>query len=133
MNTQTQTRTILVVDDDKELLEDYSIMFTDLGYRVITAQSQAQAEKRIDEGGFDVAVLDLLLEHADSGFTLCYHIKKRYPAIPVIVVTGVFTETGIEFDSSTEEERSWLKADALLTKPVRIEQLHKLIDQLTAS
>lgn len=41
------------------------------------------------------------------------------------MVTGVTGETGIEFDAATNEERAWIKADELLAKPVRPEQLLK--------
>ena len=34
----------------------------------------------------------------------------------MIVVTAVTSELGMEFDASTKEERSWIKADALLNK-----------------
>ena len=71
----------------------------------------------------DLAIVDLMMEYKDSGFALCYHIKKKDPSIPVILVTAVTSETGLEFDAATEEERSWVKADAMLAKPLRFEQL----------
>jgi CheY-like chemotaxis protein len=70
------------------------------------------------------------MENPDAGFTLCYHIRKRDPSIPVILVTSVNSETGMEFATATDRERSWIKADALLAKPVRFEQLRREIDRL---
>jgi two-component system, OmpR family, response regulator len=70
------------------------------------------------------------MEHTDSGFTLCHHIKKRYPDVPVIIITAVTSETGLEFDSYTAEERSWVKADSMLSKPIRVEQLLREIERL---
>ena len=43
--------------------------------------------------------------------------------MPVILVTAVASETGLDFDAATAEERGWIKADAVLDKPVRFEQL----------
>jgi len=74
--------------------------------------------------------VDLMMEEVDAGFTLCYHIKKNHPNVPVVLVTGVASETGIAFGSETREERSWVKADALLNKPIRFEQLRKEIERL---
>ena len=37
----------------------------------------------------DLAIVDLMMEYKDSGFALCYHIKKKDPSIPVILVTAV--------------------------------------------
>jgi CheY-like chemotaxis protein len=61
---------------------------------------------------------------------LCYRIKKQDPTIPVIMVTSVTSETGLDFDATTKEERSWIKADALLDKPVRFEQLQREMNRL---
>jgi len=52
------------------------------------------------------------------------------PSHAVIVVSGVESETGLEFDATTSEERSWIKADKFLAKPVRFEQLLGEIDRL---
>jgi hypothetical protein len=46
------------------------------------------------------------------------------------LVTAVTSETGLEFDAATEEERSWVKADAMLAKPLRFEQLLAELRQL---
>ena len=50
--------------------------------------------------------------------------------MPVILVTGVAAETGLEFDSTTGEERSWIKADRVIAKPIRFEQLESEIARL---
>ena len=71
-----------------------------------------------------------MMERMDDGFVLCYDIKKKNADIPVIMVTGVSRETGMEFDAATDEERSWLKADVILAKPIRFEQLTREIDRL---
>ena len=49
---------------------------------------------------------------------------------PVLLVTGVTGETGLEFDAATAEERRWVPADAVLPKPIRYEQLKAEIDRL---
>ena len=78
----------------------------------------------------DLAVIDVMMESPDAGFTLCHHIRKLDPAIPVILVTSVNSETGLDFTLSTDEQRSWIKADALLSKPIRFEQLQREIDRV---
>jgi hypothetical protein len=51
------------------------------------------------------------MENPDAGFTLCYHIRKQDASLPVILVTSVNSETGLDFDLATDEERSWIKID----------------------
>ncbi|MCX5670171.1 MAG: hypothetical protein NTU94_02470 [Planctomycetota bacterium] len=71
-----------------------------------------------------------MLENLDGGFTLCYHLKKADPDIPVILVTGVTHETGLEFDGASGGERSWVKADVILDKPLRFETVRREIERL---
>lgn len=123
-------KNILVVDDDPDFLEQQKLMMESAGYDVRAASSEAEAEEILEDYQPDLAVVDLMMEKADGGFALCYHIKKRYPDTPVIIVTAVSSETGMEFDASTDEEKSWVKADAFLAKPIRFEQLKQKINTL---
>lgn len=122
--------TVLVVDDDPEFVAQHQSMLEALGFQVFTAESQLQAEEMLKTLQPDLAIVDLVLEHMDGGFALCYHIKKRNPRTPVILVSAVSSETGIEIDATTDEERSWIKADLLLAKPMRFEQLQREIERL---
>ena len=128
--TDKNTARVLVVDDDPDFRDQMVLQLQAAGYDVASAPGQAEAEKLLDDVQPDIAIIDLMMEHVDGGFALCYHIKKRLPDTPVIIVTGVASETGLEFDAATEEERSWVKADALLAKPVRFEQLQREIERL---
>ncbi len=128
--TDKNTARVLVVDDDPDFRDQMVLQLQAAGYDVTSAPGQAEAEKLLDDVQPHIAIIDLMMEHVDGGFALCYHIKKRLPDTPVIIVTGVASETGLEFDAATEEERSWVKADALLAKPVRFEQLQREIERL---
>jgi len=125
-------KTALVVDDDPDFLDQMTQLVSALGFKVVTANGQADAEKLMTEVTPDLAVLDLLMETMDAGFVLSYQLKKRWPTLPIMIVTAVTAETGFEFDVKTREERSWIKADAYLRKPVRAEQLRQTIDRLMA-
>lgn len=130
MNQTTEQRTVLVVDDDQDYLMTQQIQLEAAGYKVFTAQSKSDAEKILEEIEPDAAVVDLMMEDMDAGFTLCFSIKRKYPDVPIILVSAVASETGLEFDATTTEERSWVKADAFLAKPVRFEQLQHEIERL---
>jgi DNA-binding response OmpR family regulator len=123
-------KTILVVDDDFDFSQQQKLQLEAAGFNVLLADSQRRAEEMLSQTRPDAAVVDLMMEYKDSGFALCYHIKKKDSSIPVILVTAVTSETGLEFDAATEEERSWVKADAMLAKPLRFEQLLAELHQL---
>ena len=123
-------RKILIVDDDEDFLFQMKIQLESLGFSVISAYSEQQARDYLDTELPDLAILDLMMEHRDSGFVLSHHIKKLDSNIPVILVTAVTSETGLEFDAATEEERSWVKSDVVMAKPVRKDQLQREIHRL---
>ena len=122
-------KTILIVDDDTDYRFQQRVQLEAAGYAVIEADSEENAIALLETKTPDLAVVDLMMEEMDAGFTLCYYIKKKNPKIPVILVTGVTRETGLEFDAATSEERSWIKADAMLAKPIRFDQLKREIDR----
>ncbi|MBP7935094.1 MAG: response regulator [Phycisphaerae bacterium] len=121
---------ILVVDDDIDYLAQTQAQLEAAGFEVTTAETVDAARELIGKRKPDLAVVDLMMENFDDGFRLCHAIKKADASIPVILVTAVASETGIDFDASTQEERSWIKADAVLDKPIRFEQLQREIDRL---
>ncbi len=121
---------IMIVDDDIDVIEQLTLMLEATGYEVTSAEAQSEAEKLLENYEPDVAVVDLMMENMDSGFVLAHHIKRRYPKTGVIMLTAVASETGLGFDVTTNGERSWVKADVLLDKPVRHEQLRAEIERL---
>lgn len=126
----TAQRIVLLVDDDPDFLFQQKTQLEAAGFQVVTAAAGQDAEKVLGDRKPDLAVVDLMMENPDAGFTLCYHLRKLFPGTPVIVVSSVNSETGLDFDVATQEERSWIKADAFLPKPIRFEQLKREIDRL---
>lgn len=122
--------TILVADDDPDYLFQTISNLNRAGYRTVGVESQAEAESVISKFKPDLAIFDLMMESDDSGFILCYKIKKKYPDIPVIMATAVSRETGISFSIDSEKEKSWIRADKYLEKGIRAEQLDQEIMKL---
>ncbi len=129
----SKKKNILVVDDDIDFLEQIECTMKADGYNVVTAQGQEAAEETMLTVIPDLAILDLMMENMDSGFVLCHHIKKIYPDTPVIILTAVEAATGLDFSTSGAEAASWVKADTLLCKPVRPEQLRAEVKRLLRS
>ena len=115
--------TILVADDDPDYLYQTISNLERSGYKTVAAESQSEAESYISKFRPDLAIFDLMMESDDSGFILCYKIKKKYPEVPVILATAVSHETGLSFSLDSEHERSWIRADRYLEKGIRAEQL----------
>ena len=125
-----EKKTILLVDDDPDYLFQMRISLQDMGFEVITADTQKEAESIIERNKPDLAIFDLMMENQDTGFILCHKMKNRYPDVPIIIASAVTAETGIIFDVDTEEDQDWIKADLFLDKGIRMDQLHKEINKL---
>jgi len=125
-----EKKKILLVDDDSDYLFQLTIALEDMGFEVIAAQTQQEAENIIAKLKPDLAILDLMMENQDTGFILCHIIKNKYPDVPIIIASAVTAETGLLFDVESEEDRQWIKADLFLDKGIRNDQLHKEINKL---
>ncbi len=122
--------TILIVDDDQDYLYQLQTKVERFGYKTITAEGQKEAEDLLEKFKPDLAILDLMMENEDSGFILCFKMKKRYPDVPIIIATGVTAETGFTFDIHDENNRKWIKADRFLDKGIRADRLKEEIEKL---
>jgi CheY-like chemotaxis protein len=122
--------TILVADDDPDYLFQTVKGLEKAGYKTVAVESQAEAETVLAKLKPDLAVFDLMMENDDSGFILCYKLKRRYPGVPVILATAVSHETGISFGLDSEQEKAWIMADKYLEKGIRPEQLDQEIMKL---
>ena len=120
---------ILVVEDDPDMMEQMKLYLESENSEVVAAANQKEAEPLIKPGAFKAAVLDLMMENPDSGFVLSHKIKKMDAKIPVVIVTSVTRETGYYFDKA-HDPKAWIKADAIIHKELRFEQLKSELRRL---
>ncbi|HUX95388.1 MAG TPA: response regulator [Bacteroidales bacterium] len=122
--------TILIADDDPDYLFQTVFNLKKAGYNTMAVESQAEAEAVIGKFKPDLAIFDLMMESDDSGFILCYKMKKKYPDVPVILATAVSYETGLSFSLDSDQAKKWIKADLYLEKGIRAEQLDQELMKL---
>jgi len=116
---------ILVIDDEKSMLETLSGFFSSRGYQLMTATSAEVALKLIQEEQPALALIDIKLPGM-NGIELLKIIKRDYPGIKAFVVTA--------FDEENKKAVEEAGADAFFAKPVGLDQLKKaVIDVLAAS
>jgi CheY-like chemotaxis protein len=124
---------ILVVDDDADFRMQLRLQLQHAGFEVVLADSVEEAQEVFAATQPDLAIVDCMMENADDGFVLCHIFKRARPNLPIIMVTSVTQKTRIEFEAVTSEERSWVKADLLMHKPVRLEAIKSEIDRLLSA
>lgn len=87
---------ILVVDDDRALLEIYADLLSEAGYAVETASSGPQAMGLIGREVFDTILTDIVMPDT-NGVEILRAVRARDLDVPVILVTGSPTvETAIQ-------------------------------------
>ncbi len=114
---------ILLVEKDHDYRSALAQSLQNAGFQVTEAESEQAAYEAAVKTKFDLAIVNLMLENADSGFTLCFHFKKDYPNMPIVLLSSTTSDMDIDFSIESASERNWIKADALLDKPIRFEQL----------
>ena len=82
------TDRILVVDDEDIVLASCRRALAGDGRVIETATSGAQALARIEAGGVDVVVLDIMMPEMD-GLEVLQRVKEAHPGIEVVMVTGL--------------------------------------------
>ena len=83
---------ILVVDDDPSVLQVSALVLKDRGFEVLTAREGFQALAQLRRSLPDIIISDLTMPNM-SGFELLSIVRKRFPQIAVIVVSGEFSGT----------------------------------------
>lgn len=109
----------LLVDDEKELV---LTLIERLAYRGINAEyatSGDQAIEKFKESSYDIVVIDLKLPGM-SGEELLRYVKKSYPDLPVLMITG----HGSGHDGTFSKPEGVYD---LLPKPIDLSELIKMM------
>lgn len=80
------TETVLLVDDEKEILQLLSIYFGNEGYRLLTANDGEQALEIVERENVDLVVLDVMMPVMD-GIQACIKIRESHN-MPVIMLSA---------------------------------------------
>lgn len=117
---------LLVVDDEKEILNYWELLLPELGYRVTTMGDSTAAWQWLTEHVTDVAavITDLSMPHM-TGLELSKQIKALAPAMPIVLCSGFST-------AEMQEKAEALGIKAFVKKPVDNIQLSHILRDLLA-
>ena len=111
----------MVIEDDLDVLSMIIKHLKYLGYEVIAAADGMEGLKKLDSGGYDLVITDIVMPYV-SGVGVVTALKEKHPDIPIIAITGY----GKEPEAAAMEK----KADLVLAKPVKMSILKDFINQL---
>ncbi len=115
--------TVLLVDDQPEVLRLYSRCLEVAGHRVKTAESVEAAMQIVDFDPPDAVLVDLKMPYV-NGMGMLYRLRKQHPHMPVAIMTGMQ-----DLDKETLQEMAALDA-AVHYKPMSIAQIREVVDGL---
>jgi len=80
-------KTILIVDDDRELAEGLRMVLEKQGFRVILAHDGHQAKQTVYNQRPDLMILDMMMPRM-GGYPVLEHFKDKPDAPPIIMITA---------------------------------------------
>lgn len=105
---------VLLIEDDRSIVENLSAFLKDEGFRVTAVDGQSKAMEKLKEEEFELVLLDVTLTEG-NGYSACTAIKATYD-LPVIFLTAM----GDEFSVVAGLE---MGADDYVSKPFRPREL----------
>ena len=80
--------TILVIDDEKRILQLMHQALTKCGYQVETADDGQEGIRKFDDGCFDIVITDIMMPIIDGKGVAAHIRKSKKQSIPVIAMSG---------------------------------------------
>lgn len=106
--------TILIVDDDLQLLQLVALNLELEGYAVLLASDGLQALSQVETHAPDLVLLDVMIPRM-SGFAVCHRVRE-FSTVPIIIITA-------QGRSQDKVRGLDLGADDYLTKPLNMDEL----------
>lgn len=118
-----KTYKLLVIDDDEETLAALCDFLRNKNYDIVSASNGQDGLNLIEkeEGEFDLIVTDIVMPDL-SGVWVIATVKKKYPDIPAIAITG--------WGEQPETLATEAQADVVLRKPFKLVELDQIITDL---
>jgi DNA-binding response OmpR family regulator len=115
-------RTLLLIEDERDILENNRRFFTAEGYRVLTAENLTQAKERLSSETPDAIVLDIMLPDG-NGLDLLSELRGAGRKTPVIMLTA--------WGKSSDVARGLkLGANDYMSKPFAYEVLQARVEAM---
>ncbi|MCP4611282.1 MAG: response regulator [Planctomycetes bacterium] len=125
------TAKIVIADDDPDIRVSLQAILETQQYTVVTAVDKTDGLEKIRAEKPDLAILDVMMSTWEDGFEMSRELKKdpQFKDMPILMLTGIKNETGIDFKSSAGDP-TWCPVDAYLEKPIEPDVLLAEVSKL---
>ena len=126
---------ILMIDDDRNLVNVFRLVCSARGYEFFAAHSAAEGLEKIPEVEPDLIILDVIMEDFVAGFRVVSELRadpasplSRFSRVPIVMLTSVTSKTQLDF--SDRVGTALLPVDAFVEKPVKPAEMLARIEQM---
>jgi len=124
---------ILIIEDDRDLVNSLRIVLESKEYIVRAAYNGKEGYKRIEEKPPDLIILDVMMATDTEGFDLAYKLKNnpKYQNIPIVMVTAFQKKMAEEGPDRFQHilGESW-PVSHFLEKPIDPEKLLSVVEEI---
>ncbi len=116
-------RTVLIVDDNAEVLRSMRRLMAMSGWRVEEASTAPGAMSVLHRAHISVVVTDYFLERSENGAWLRERISEKFANVPVILTTGI----------SSVDDDVRKRFDGVIVKPINGALLLRMMNSMTTN
>ena len=116
----SETKTILVIEDEEKVRAVTAKMLETLGYRPIPARNTSAARELLAQECIDLVLSDVVLSGDISGPDFAKEVQTRHPGLPIVFMSGYPAEAARGVREFSADVR-------LLHKPFRMRQLDQAL------
>jgi DNA-binding response OmpR family regulator len=121
------SRKVLIIDDDADFTEAVGVYLQTHGFEVISAPNGRDGLRLARSEAPDAILMDVVMEERTEGFFTLQQLRRTrgLEHTPVFVVSSIYTSIP---GFSLTPEKSWLRHDDFIAKPVDLPRLVELIE-----
>jgi CheY-like chemotaxis protein len=121
---------ILVIDDDRDLLDAARMMLEKAQFEVCVAATPDEGLKMVKAVAPDLVVLDVMMPSDYEGFAVARAIREDLEmcSLPIVILSAVHQRKQVPYRFAADQD--YLPVDAFLDKPFDTKQLVEMVKKL---
>lgn len=136
----SEKATIMIVDDDPDIVESLTLVLESESYGVETASSAGEALEKVQATRPDLILLDVMMPDGTEGFQFVWKLRNEFPEniaqTPIVVLSAIHETTSLRFypeqGDGTYEPGEYLPVQGFIDKPTDPPQLLRQVAEVLA-
>jgi len=115
----TESKKILIIDDDPDFVEGILSILVNAGYEVEAKYNPTEGYETLETGAYDLLLLDIMMGRGAEGVMIARKMRKdpKLREMPVLIITGVREQIAYLFPGQAVSPH-FVEVDELVEKPV---------------